>query len=51
LTLFPYTTLFRSEAGYTYELGEHRLKAVKFVNSRRWTTGAETALFAHSGVS
>ncbi len=39
------------DAGYTYVLGEHRLKAVKFVNSRRWTTGAETALFAHSGVS
>lgn len=39
------------DAGFTYKMGEHRLKAVSFVNSRRWTTGAETPLFAHSGVS
>ncbi len=39
------------EAGYNYQVGEHRLKAVKFVNSRRWTTGAETGLFSYTGVS
>jgi hypothetical protein len=39
------------DADYTYVLGEHRLKALKFVNSRRFTTGVETALFAYSGVS
>lgn len=36
---------------YVYQVGEHRFKGVKFVGARRWTTGAETALFAHSGVS
>jgi hypothetical protein len=39
------------DAGYTYQTGEHRFKGLKFVNSRRWTTGAETALFAHSGIA
>lgn len=38
-------------ADYDYVVGEHRFKVVKFTGSRRWTTGAETALFAHSGVS
>lgn len=36
------------DAGYTYQIGVHRHKGLKFVNSRRWATGAETALFAHS---
>ena len=49
--VFTIKAVGAKEAGYTYQLGEHRLKAIKFVNSRRWTTGAETALFAHSGVS
>jgi hypothetical protein len=39
------------EAGYSYQLGEHRLQAVKFVSSRRWATGAETALFSYTGVT
>lgn len=38
-------------AEYTYQIGEHRFKGLKFSGSRRWTAGAETALFAHSGVS
>jgi hypothetical protein len=38
-------------ADYEYVVGNHRFKGVKFSGARRWTTGAETALFAHSGVS
>lgn len=49
--VFTLKAVGAKDGGYGYQLGEHRLKAVKFVNSRRWTTGAETALFAYSGVS
>ena len=35
--------------GLGYQIGEHRLKAVKFTTQRQWGTGAETALFSFSG--